>query len=333
MSDMSPEAKALLDSAIPGLEPDDDARVRVRARIAAQMAVGLAAGAAVVAASKSTAGATAATIAGGAASAGGASIAAGAGAAATGAAATGAAATGAAGAAAASGAAGIGAAGAGAAVTMGVTTKVIASLAVVSAVSVGTITYTQTKRAEPAPIAATAPTTAAPVARARVNDTKAAPRVANGAADPSADPAADPNADPNADPTSAPDPTSLAVVAVAPTSAPLIPTPPILPAPASSATLAAEVALLKQANAQLAGGDPARALALLDEHRRLYPRGALVEERDAARVLALCGAGRHSEGIAARGRFLREHPSSPQLARVQNACATPGSGIQRDFPQ
>jgi hypothetical protein len=299
MSDMSPEARALLDSAIPGLEPPGDARDRVRARVAAP--------AAVVAASKSTAGATAATIAGGAVTAGGAGVAAaGAGAAATGA------------------AAGAGAASAaGAAVTMGVTTKIIASLAVVSAVSVGTITYTQTKRAEPAPIAATVSTIAAPAVPA-TTDSKVARRGRNGVA-PSTDPSADLASASTMDPTP--------VVAVAPTSAPLIPTPPVLPPPASSATLSAEIALLSQANALLAGGDPARALALLDEHRRLYPRGALVEERDAARVLALCGAGRHSEGIAARGRFLREHATSPQLARVQNACATPGSGIQRDFPQ
>ncbi len=309
MSDISREARALLDSAMPGLEPDDDARSRIRTKIAARVAVSLAAGAAVAAASKSTAGATAATVA---ASAGGATAAT--------ASAVGA---GAAGASAVAAGASAGAGVAGAAVTMGITSKVIASLAVVSAVSVGTITYTQTKKAEPRPIvvAATVATTAATsapaptVARARSNGAPLA------AAD---DPAALPDPTPVADPTP--------VVRVAPSTVPLIPTPPVLPAPASSATLAAEVTLLKQANAELTAGHASRALALLDEHRRLYPRGALGEERDAARVLALCGAGRHSEGIAARGRFLQDHPASPQIARVQNACTTPGGGIQRDFP-
>jgi hypothetical protein len=93
------------------------------------------------------------------------------------------------------------------------------------------------------------------------------------------------------------------------------------------------VALLRQANAELAAGHPERALVLLDDHAHRFPRGGLVEEREAARVLALCAAGRHAEGRRAQARFLHAHASSPQAARVQAACSGPSSGIQRDFPQ
>jgi outer membrane protein assembly factor BamD (BamD/ComL family) len=123
-------------------------------------------------------------------------------------------------------------------------------------------------------------------------------------------------------------------VTVAPTVVTTIPTPPIVTAPTMPASsIAEEAALLKQANAELAAGRPERALVLLDDHARRFPRGGLVEEREAARVLALCAAGRHAQGLAARDRFLRDHPSSLHTARVQSACTTTTNGIQREFPQ
>ena len=78
--------------------------------------------------------------------------------------------------------------------------------------------------------------------------------------------------------------------------------------------------MLREANVEMQAGRPARALSLLDEQVRRFPSGALAEEREAARILALCGVGRTEESREARGRFLREHPQSPQATRVRGAC-------------
>jgi outer membrane protein assembly factor BamD (BamD/ComL family) len=43
-------------------------------------------------------------------------------------------------------------------------------------------------------------------------------------------------------------------------------------------------------------------------------------EADAARVFALCGAGRVDKARAAATRFVQRYPSSPAAARVQAAC-------------
>jgi hypothetical protein len=83
-------------------------------------------------------------------------------------------------------------------------------------------------------------------------------------------------------------------------------------------TLAAENQGLREAHAAMQGGDPARALALLDEQQA---KGSLLrEEREAARVLALCQLGRVDEGRAAAARFLQESPRSPLADRVRAAC-------------
>src|SRR5262249_36408651 len=79
------------------------------------------------------------------------------------------------------------------------------------------------------------------------------------------------------------------------------------PAPATSAhaalpALDAELSLLREAQGALRAGEPARALALLDAAQPAG--GALGEERDAARVLALCGAGRVDDARREAARFL-----------------------------
>src|SRR5689334_22381501 len=60
------------------------------------------------------------------------------------------------------------------------------------------------------------------------------------------------------------------------------------PAPRPS-TLGAETSLLEAARTALGQGNPAGALSLLERHEREFPAGALVEERLAAKVFALCG--------------------------------------------
>ena len=88
-----------------------------------------------------------------------------------------------------------------------------------------------------------------------------------------------------------------------------------------AAGLATETRLLAQAQSQLNDGAAARALALLDQHRAKFPRGELVPEREAARVLALCALGRTAQAESARARFEHQFSSSPLLVRVRAGCA------------
>jgi hypothetical protein len=87
-----------------------------------------------------------------------------------------------------------------------------------------------------------------------------------------------------------------------------------------AAQLAEEARLLREAETARRGGDIARATSRLDEHRRRFPRGALATERDAARVLVLCDAGRTAEAKKLAARFLGRYPRSPLADRVRSAC-------------
>jgi hypothetical protein len=91
--------------------------------------------------------------------------------------------------------------------------------------------------------------------------------------------------------------------------------------PAAGDTLEAETRRLREAHDALNGGDPARALALLDAQSADFAGGQLREERAAARVLALCKLGRTDGANAEAGRFLRENPRSPLADRVRAACS------------
>jgi hypothetical protein len=104
----------------------------------------------------------------------------------------------------------------------------------------------------------------------------------------------------------------------------------IAPAVSSSAhttvatgDVAAEVRLLGEAHAVMRRGDAERALVLLDEHARRYPKGALGEERDAARIAALCALGRVAEARETADRFLRAAPQSPHAGPIRASCGGP----------
>lgn len=89
--------------------------------------------------------------------------------------------------------------------------------------------------------------------------------------------------------------------------------------PTDEDTFAAELRLLAQGHAALSRHDFAEALQVADKHRRTYPKGHFLEDRDALRALALCGAGDAKAAEAVR-RFLRAHPDSIHAVRVQDAC-------------
>ncbi len=81
-----------------------------------------------------------------------------------------------------------------------------------------------------------------------------------------------------------------------------------------------EMRLIGAAQQAMRQGDPGRALQLLDEHASEHPSGVLAEERAGARAIALCKAGRTSEGRSAAKRFLVDNPRSPLAARIRAAC-------------
>jgi hypothetical protein len=277
MSELGPDARALLDAASSGDEPSMNDRARVRAALGSRIAAAALAGAAAATAVKS---------ASAAASLGGSGVVA----------------SGAAGAAGMSGAAATAVA-----VPLGVGTKVLLSLAVISAIGAGTASYIDsTPRSAPAPAMVTS--TAMTSAPTRPSGTA----VATARALP---------AKPSETPASA---TTATAATLAPVAAPIASQAPVPKsvtssiAPASS--VGAELSLIRDAHAALQSGNASQALALLDDHARRFPAGALGEERDAARIFALCALGRTSEARAASDRFFAAYPRSPHAARVRSSC-------------
>jgi hypothetical protein len=92
-------------------------------------------------------------------------------------------------------------------------------------------------------------------------------------------------------------------------------------APRTTPDLEGEARLLEQADADLRRGDANAALARLAEHAARYPAGALREEREGVRVVALCRAGREAEGRAAAERVLARSPRSALATRIRAACS------------
>jgi hypothetical protein len=109
-----------------------------------------------------------------------------------------------------------------------------------------------------------------------------------------------------------------------PPSFPSPPSPPLASPPLDFVTtLDLEIALLRDARHALRGGQPAEALALLDEHARRFPSGALAEDRAAERVFALCALGDVAQARAEGVRFLATHARSPYADAVRGSCGSP----------
>jgi hypothetical protein len=108
--------------------------------------------------------------------------------------------------------------------------------------------------------------------------------------------------------------------------------PPAMPAPrvrrAAGKTRApiapsnAELQLLRDARQDVTRGDFTRALAVISEHARRFRNGGLVEEREALRVKALDGLGRHEDAQRAAAQFHARFPHSvflPTFERLKGA--------------
>jgi RNA polymerase sigma-70 factor (ECF subfamily) len=92
----------------------------------------------------------------------------------------------------------------------------------------------------------------------------------------------------------------------------------------SQATLEQELPLLQAAQEALRADQPKRALALLDAHAKLYPHGALAEERRAAHAIAMCRIAAGPAASAEADAFVRDAPGSPLVERVRAACESTG---------
>lgn len=88
------------------------------------------------------------------------------------------------------------------------------------------------------------------------------------------------------------------------------------PAPPGTSLLE-ESAALREVSKALAEGKPDDALRLLEAGPRT---GRLDEERTAARIIALCNAGRSDEARPLRATFAAAHPQSNHRSRIASAC-------------
>jgi hypothetical protein len=116
----------------------------------------------------------------------------------------------------------------------------------------------------------------------------------------------------------APIETAAPVVETAPETKPA----PIVQAaqPASSSSLADEVAALEVARAALRAHDPNGAVAALDRYKSRFPAGKLAPEATVVRIEALNQRGDHAAAAALGDRFLAAHPNSPYADRVRSAA-------------
>ncbi len=84
----------------------------------------------------------------------------------------------------------------------------------------------------------------------------------------------------------------------------------------------AELQLLRAARQDVTGGDFAGALAAIAEHVRRFRHGSLVEEREALRVKALAGLGRHEDAQRAAAAFHARFPHSVFLSTFERMKET-----------
>ena len=87
--------------------------------------------------------------------------------------------------------------------------------------------------------------------------------------------------------------------------------------------LAAEVQLLDQARAALSSGASTRALGLLAQHRRQYPRSRLANEAFVMRLDALSRSGQRDRARQMARAYLARQPNAPHAARIRRLVGLP----------
>lgn len=87
--------------------------------------------------------------------------------------------------------------------------------------------------------------------------------------------------------------------------------------PAAVVPVESESLLLQRARDALAK-DPARALAIVERHRAVYPRGMLSQERELLALKALTALGRPADARTRAAAFVTAYPSSAYRDRVES---------------
>lgn len=90
--------------------------------------------------------------------------------------------------------------------------------------------------------------------------------------------------------------------------------------PAAAESLAAELELMRSARAALRSGDASRALSLVRDHAKTYPKSAFIEERSSTEVMALCALGRTKLATRKAKKFRKRFPGSAFEAGLAEAC-------------
>lgn len=88
------------------------------------------------------------------------------------------------------------------------------------------------------------------------------------------------------------------------------------PAAASPERPRSELEILTEAK-RIAPNQPAAALALLDEHARRYPSGALEQEREVLAIEALVRVGKRADARSRAESFAKKFPASAHLRRIE----------------
>lgn len=125
-------------------------------------------------------------------------------------------------------------------------------------------------------------------------------------------------------PTPAPSASAAPPVVVPPSSPATSPPPAHHVAPPVATTsdedrLRVEIDLVGRMRDALQAGELARALELVETHRRDFRDGSFIEEREAYQAIAACRKG-DAGGAALAQRFATSRPRSSQLAAVRAAC-------------
>jgi hypothetical protein len=97
------------------------------------------------------------------------------------------------------------------------------------------------------------------------------------------------------------------------------------PAEGAPVDVEAELAILRPARAHVRSA-PKRALELVAEHARRYPRGALIEEREVIAIEALLTSARVDDAAARARSFFADYPRSAHARRVRSLLDQAGAG-------
>jgi hypothetical protein len=88
--------------------------------------------------------------------------------------------------------------------------------------------------------------------------------------------------------------------------------------------LASESRLLDLARVALAEGDLRRSMTALEQHRRIFPEGQLLPQREALRIEALVASGDYPAALAAANAFRHRFPESLLKVKIDR--------LLRDLP-